>query len=163
MLFLGKDLRGQPLDAAQHLVFLIVALFIGKVFGVGFQNLRARVTQGVNCVAHAVNQAAAVAALPAEDLAQELADLVVVCRILDIFENVVQLVHDLQVCAAVLGALQRADGRRNRRVCIRAGAGQHAAGEGRAVAAAVVGVDKQAEVEQPRLLMGELLVSAVGA
>ena len=108
-------------------------------------------------MAHAVDQAAAVAALLADDLAQELADLVVVGRILDIFQNVIQLVHDLQVRAAVLGALQRADGRADGRIGVRAGAGQHAAGEGRAVAAAVVRVDEQAEVEQTRFLVGELL------
>ena len=55
VLFLSKDLRGQPLDAAQHLVFLIVAFFICKALGVGLENLGARVAQCVNRVAHAVN------------------------------------------------------------------------------------------------------------
>ena len=63
----------------------------------------------------------------------------------------------------MLGALQRADGRRDGRIGVGAGAGQHAAGEGGAVTAAVVGVHQQAEVEQAGLLMGELLVVAVGA
>ena len=71
--------------------------------------------------------------------------------------------HDLQVRAAVLGAFQRADGRRDGRIGVGAGAGQHAAGEGRAVTAAVIRMDQQAEIQQPRLLMGELLVGAVGA
>ena len=53
----------------------------------GFQNLRTGVAHRVDGVAHAVDQAAAVAALLADDLAQELADLVVVGRILDIFQN----------------------------------------------------------------------------
>ena len=163
MLFLGKDLRGQALNAAQQLVLLVVALLVGQALGVGFQNLRTGVAHRVDSVAHAVDQAAAVAALLAEDLAQELADLVVVGRVLDIFQNVIQLVHDLQVRAAVLGAFQRADGRADGRIGVRAGAGQHAAGEGRAVAAAVVRVDEQAEVEQTRFLVGELLVGAVGA
>ena len=163
VLFLGKDLRGQALNAAQQLVLLVVALLVGQALGVGLQNLRTGVAHRVDGVAHAVDQAAAVAALLAEDLAQELADLVVVGRILDIFQNVIQLVHDLQVRAAVLGALQRADGRADGRIGVRAGAGQHAAGEGRAVAAAVVRVDEQAEVEQTRFLVGELLVGAVGA
>ena len=163
VLFLSKDLRGQALNAAQQLILLVVALLVGQALGVGFQNLRTGVAHRVDGVTHAVDQAAAVAALLADDLAQELADLVVVGRILDIFQNVIQLVHDLQVRAAVLGAFQRADGRADGRIGVRAGAGQHAAGEGRAVAAAVVRVDEQAEVEQTRFLVGELLVGAVGA
>ena len=113
-------------------------------------------------MAHAVDQAAAVAALLADDLAQELPHLVVVGGILHIFQNVVQLVHDLQVGAAVLGAFQRADGRRDGRVGVGAGAGQHAAGKGRAVTAAVVRMHQQTQVQQAGFLVGELLVGTVG-
>ena len=163
MLLLCKDLRGQPLDAAQHLEFLVVALGVGHAAGMVLQDLGAGVADGVHRMAHAVDQAAAVAGLLADDLAQELPHLVIVGGIFHILQDVVQLVHDLQVGAAVLGTFQRADGRRDGRVGVGAGAGQHTAGEGGAVAAAVVGVDHQAEVQKPCLLVGELLVGAVGA
>ena len=70
--------------------------------------------------------------------------------------------HDLQVGAAVLGAFQRADGRRDGRVGVCAGAGQHAAGKGRAVTAAVVRMHQQTQVQQAGFLVGELLVGTVG-
>ena len=44
----------------RQVIFFIVAFFVGKAAGVVFQDLGARVAQGVHRVAHAVNQAAAV-------------------------------------------------------------------------------------------------------
>ena len=41
--------------------------------------------------------------------------------------------------------------------------GQHTGGKGGAVAAAVVGVDQQTHIQQLCLLVGELLIRAVGA
>ena len=70
--------------------------------------------------------------------------------------------HDLQVRAAVLGAFQRTDGRRDGCVGVGAGAGQHTAGEGRAVTAAVVRMHQQTQVQQAGFLVGELLVGTVG-
>ena len=163
MLGLGKHLRGQPLDAAQQLIFLVKALLIGQLFGVGLEDLGAGIAEGIHRMAHAVDQAGAVPGLFAQDLAQPLPDFVIVLGVLHMAHQVIQLTHDLQVGAAVLGAFQRADGRRDGGVGIGAGAGQHAAGEGGAVAAAVVGVDHQAEVQQAGFLVGELLVGAVGA
>ena len=43
VLFLGKDLGGQPLDAAQHLVFLVIAVLVGQTLGVGLEDLGTRV------------------------------------------------------------------------------------------------------------------------
>ncbi len=128
-----------------------------------FQNLGAGVADGIHRVADTVDQAAAVPGFFADDLAQKLPYLAVVGGIFHIFQDVVQLMHDLQVGAAVLGAFQRADGRRDGRIGVGAGTGQHPAGEGGAVAAAVVGVSQQAQVQQAGFLMGELLVGAVGA
>ena len=163
MLFFGKNLRGQALNAAQHVIFFIVAFFVGKAAGVVFQDLGARVAQGVHRVAHAVNQAAAVTGFLADDLAQHLAHFAVILRVLHIGQDVIQLVHNFQVGTAVLGAFQGTDGRRDGCVCIGAGGGQHTGGKGGAVAAAVVCVNQQAQIQQACFLVGELLVCTVGA
>ena len=82
---------------------------------------------------------------------------------LHIGQDVIQLVHNFQVGAAVLGAFQGTDGRRDGCVCIGAGGGQHTGGKGGAVAAAVVCVHQQAHIQQLCLLVGKLLIRAVGA
>ena len=112
---------------------------------------------------HAVDQAGAVAHLLAQDAAQILAHLIVILRVLDVLEDILQLAVDHQVRAAVLGALQGTDGRRDSRVGVRAGGGQYAGGKGGAVAAAVVCVHQQAHIQQLCLLVGKLLIRAVGA
>jgi len=78
-------------------------------------------------------------------------------------ENILQLTVDHQVGTAVLGALQRANGGCNGRVGIGARGGQHTGGKGGAVAAAVVGMDQQAHIQQLGFLVSKLLVRAVGA
>ena len=78
-------------------------------------------------------------------------------------EDILQLAVDHQVRTAVLGALQGTDGRRDGRVGVRTGGGQHTSGKGRTVAAAVICVHQQAHIQQLCLLVGELLIRAVGA
>ena len=121
------------------------------------------VAHGIDRMAHAVDQAGAVARLPAQDAAQILAHLVIVLRVLHMLEDILQLTVDHQVGTAVLGALQRANGGCNGRVGVGARGGQHTGGKGGAVAAAVVCVDQQTHIQQLRFLVGELLVRAVGA
>ena len=162
-LFLGEDAGGQPLDAAQHVVLFLKAFLVSQMAGTIFQDDLAGVAHGVDRVAHTVDQAGAVARLFAEDAAEVLPHLVVIFGVLHVLEDVLQLAVDHQVRAAVLGALQRADGRRDGRVGVGARRGEHAGGEGGAVAAAVVGMDQQTHIQQLRFLMGELLVRAVGA
>ena len=99
--------------------------------------------------------------LLAQDAAQILAHLIVILRVLDVLEDILQLAVDPQVRAAVLGALQSTDGRRDGRVGVRTGGGQHAGGKGGAVAAAVVCVNQQAQIQQACFLVGELLVCTV--
>ena len=121
------------------------------------------VADGVNRMTHAVDQAGAVARLLAQDAAKILAHLIVILRVLNMLEDILQLAVDHQVRAAVLGALQGTDGRRDSRVGVRAGGGQHTGGKGGTVAAAVVCVHQQAHIQQLCLLVGELLIRAVGA
>ena len=69
----------------------------------------------------AIDQAGAVTHLLAQDAAQILAHLVVILRVLNVLEDILQLAVDHQVRAAVLGTLQGTDGRRDSRVGVRAG------------------------------------------
>ena len=94
------------------------------------------IADGVNRMTHAVDQAGAVARLLAQDAAQILAHLIVILRVLDVLEDILQLAVDHQVRAAVLGALQHRWPQRCR-VGVRTGGGQHTGGKGGAVAAAV--------------------------
>ena len=162
-LFLSEDAGGQPLDAAQHVVLFLKAFLVGQVSGAVLQDDLAGVAHGIDRVAHAVDEAGAVARLLTEDAAEILADLVVIVGVLDMLQDILQLTVDHQVRTAVLGAFQCADGRCDGRIGVGARRGQHTGGEGGAVAAAMVRVDQQAHIQQLGLLVGELLVRAVGA
>ena len=65
--------------------------------------------------------------------------------------DVVHHGHDLAVGAAVAGALQGGHGRHDGGVGVRAGGGDHVVGEGGVVAAAVVCVQHQGNVQRPGL------------
>ena len=60
--------------------------------------------------------------------------------------SMVSLVHTSSNRPAVLGPLERTDGRRDDRISIGAGGGYHMGGEGGVVAAAVLGVKHQSHV-----------------
>ena len=78
-------------------------------------------------------------------------------------QDILQLPVDLQVGAAVLGAFEGADARRDGGIGVRPGRGHHAGRESGTVAAAVVCVQQQAGIQKLGFLMGKLLVRAVGA
>ena len=67
-LFLGKNAGGQPLDAAQHVVLFLKAFLVGQVSGTVLQDDLAGVAHGIDRVAHAVDEAGAVARLLTEDV-----------------------------------------------------------------------------------------------
>ena len=98
--------------------------------------------------------------LLAQDLAEVARHLVVVRPVAHVGRHVVDHVAGLEVGAAVLGALERADGRRVGGVGVGAGGGEHARGERGVVAAAVLGVQDEHDVEQHGLLVREALVRA---
>ena len=74
--------------------------------------------------------------------------------------HVLDHVAGLEVGAAVLGTLKRADGSRVGRVGVGAGGGEDARGERGVVAAAVLSVQDEHDVEQHGLLVREALVAA---
>ena len=66
----------------------------------------------------------------------------------DVLGHYVQHLLGADVGAAVAGALQGADGRRDGGIEVGVGGGDDAAGEGAVVAAAVLGVEHQAQIQQ---------------
>ena len=74
--------------------------------------------------------------------------------------HIVHHLHDLDVGAAVLGAFQAAKRRGHHRVGVRPGGGHYAGGEGGVVAAAVLHVQQQRDVQHVGFQVGVLPVGA---
>jgi len=125
-----------------------------------FEDAGARVGFGIHRVSHAVDQPRAVARLAGQQLPQVRGDLLVVAAVLHGGLHPLEHLHNLDVRTAVARPLQTADGRGNGRVGIRPRRGEHTAGERGIVAAAMLGVQNQADVQQLRLLAGEAAVEA---
>ena len=144
---LRDDLRGELFDTRVQAVFSGLALFDGQLLDEALEHLRSRVGDRVYRVSDTVDEAAFVISFLVEYLFEISGDLVVVLPVAHVLFDILHHTHDAQVSAAVLGAFQRAQSRRDGRICIRAGRGDDAGGEGRVVAAAVLGVEYQREVE----------------
>ena len=97
-------------------------------------------------MAHAVDQAGVVKGLLMQQLFQVILHRVLVAVIGDMFLHIVEHFDDLNVGAAVLGSLQRSQGRRDGGISIGAGGGDHVGGKGRVVSAAVLRVEHQGKV-----------------
>ena len=106
-------------------------------------------------MAHTVDETRTVEGLLVEDLAQVGCDLVLVLPVGDMRTDVLVHRHDLGVGAAVARALERADSRGVGGVRVGSRRGQHAAGEGGVVAAAVFGVQHEHHIEQHGFVVSE--------
>ena len=113
-------------------------------------------------MAHAVDEARAVSRLLPQQAAQVVPHRVVVRPVGHLGLDVSEHLHDLLVGAAVAGTLQGAHRRRDGGIDVGAGGGEHPAGKGGVVAAAVLGVEHQAQIQQPGLLVGVPVVVAHG-
>ena len=109
-------------------------------------------------MAHTVDQALLVKGLPVHDLAQVIAHGVLIGGVSHMGAHIVHHVHDLDVGAAVFGAFQAGQCRRNDRVGIGPGGSDHAGGEGGVVAAAVFHVQQQGNVQNVGFQIGVLAV-----
>ena len=155
---LGENAGRDALDGF-HQLQLVKHVFLARQRARAFaEDQRAWVGEGIDGVSHAVDQTGAVAGFLVQHLADKGRDLLVIFPVPDVRLEFLKLPEQLPVCAAVLRALQRADGRGDGGIGVRPGGGNGAAGEGGVVAAAVLGVADQTQVEQARLLVGELLV-----
>ena len=158
MALLGNDLRSQPLDRVVILKVAAAALGVGQLVDKALEHHRARVAQRVDRMAHAVDQALLVERLAVHNAAQIISHGLLVQRVGDVGADVVHHLHDLDVRAAVLGALQAGKRRRDDGVGVRPGRGDDAGREGRVVAAAVLHVQQQCNVQHVGLEVGVLLV-----
>ncbi len=113
-------------------------------------------------MADSVNQPGMVARLAAQDFFEVGADLVLILPVLHIRHQLPHHHHDPVVGAAVARPFQRADRRGNRGIDVGSRGGQHPRGERGVVAAAVLGVDHHADVQQLGFLVGEDAVGADG-
>ena len=111
-------------------------------------------------MSHSVNQDGSVEGFLAEHTVQEIRDLLVVLPIGDGRPELVKHAHDFEVRAAVARPLKRAQRSRDRRVGIRTRRRHDVGGEGRVVAAAVLGMQHERHVEYERLEFGEAAVRA---
>ena len=152
---IAHHLRGQALDALDERELLAQVLLGGKRARVTTAHLGTRVAQRVDGVAHTVDETRAVEGLLVEDLAQVGCDLVLVLPIGDMRADVLVHGDNLGVGATVARALERADSRGVGGIRVGGRRRQHAASEGGVVAAAVLGMQHEHNVEQHRLIAGE--------
>ena len=96
------------------------------------------------------------------DFAKPLFDRCVRTRIDAACQQGIQLVHDSEIGTAVLGTFKGTDGGGDGAVGIRAGGRKDTVGKGGVIAAAVVGVADQTEIQQFGFFMGEVLIPPVG-
>ena len=150
----------EALDGFKQIKVLAVSFLIGQIARVAFEHHGAGVGKGVDGVPHAVDEAAVVVGLAAQDFGEKRGNFLVVARVVHVLLDAVKHFLRLDIGAAVAGAFQRADGRGDGGIGVGTRGGEHAAGKRRVVAAAVFGVDDQSEVEQFGFLVGVGLVGA---
>ena len=105
-------------------------------------------------MAHTVDQALAVECFAVEQLFQVGFQFFVILLIVQIFADVLHHLHHHQVGAAVARAFEGAQRRRHSRVGVCAGGSDHAGGEGRVVAAAVLRVEQQGNIQHAGFQLG---------
>ena len=144
---LRDDLRRQPLHGAVQGKLLVQAFFAAELLHAAAQDAGARVADGVDGVAHAVDQAGAVEPLFMQQALQVVPDGVLVAPVGQSGFHVLEHPRHLDVGAAVAGAFQAGQCGGHAAVGIGAAAGDHMGGEGGVVAAAVLRVEHQAQVQ----------------
>ena len=111
-------------------------------------------------MAHAVDQARSVEGFPVQQRAQIGLDGLFVRPIPDILFHVFEHLNYLDVRTAVLGPFQAGQRRRHGRIGVGARRSNHMHGEGRVVAAAVLGVQHQRQIQDSGLQLGIFAIRA---
>ena len=147
--FHGVDgLDGHLLDQFHERQLVLAALLLRELAGHLLEQDGARVGLRVNGMTDAIHETGVVEGAAGEQLAHAGGDLGFARPVLDLLLHEGDHVADLEVGAAVLGALQGPDARGDGRKRVRAGRRSHAHGEGGVVTAAVLGVQDQQHVER---------------
>ena len=154
------QLRGHHFDLVVEGQVFVPAFFVGQLLHIALEHHLAGVAEGVDCVAHAVDQALAVKGLAVQQFFQVGFQFLVVLGVVQIFADVLHHLHHHQVGAAVARALEGAQRCRHGRIGIGAGGCDHTGGKGGVVAAAVLCMQQQGHIQHPRFQFGVLHIRA---
>lgn len=157
---LAQDLFGHAGDAVEQIVLGFEAGFLGEGCGFVLEKFGAGIAQGVDGVAHAVDEAGAVEGFTGEDLAQIIGNFAVIVPVLHVSLDVFDHGVGALVGGAVAWPFEGADGGGDGGVGVGAGRRNDVGGESGVVTAAVVGLEDQAEIENFCFERGEFAVFA---
>ena len=160
LLALVEHLRRDLFDLGIQLKLVVSAFFHRELFDLIFEDRCTGVGHGVYGVADTVDQTLTVKCLLVEDLFEVCGDLIFVRPIRDVLFDVGKHLCDLDVCTAVAGTFQGAEGSRHCRIGIGARRGDNMVCKGRVVTAAVLGMQDQCDVEDARFQLGILFIAA---
>ena len=103
--FFGDDCRGETLYTVIKLEFIMQSLFFGKAFYEALEDDSTRVRFGVNRMADAVDQTGMVECVLVEQACEVTADFFIVFPVVYFFFHFLEHLDNLDICAAVAGAL----------------------------------------------------------
>ncbi len=121
----ADDLRRQLLYGLEQPHVLLPALLLRQLPGIGFEYHRPGVGEGVDRMAHPVDEPLPVEGLLVHYLGEVFRHGLPVIGVGDVGLYVVHHLHDLDVGAAVLRAFQGEQGRRDDGIRVRSGGGDH--------------------------------------
>ena len=145
------DVRADLLHGLEKPHVVQAPLLLRQTLRLLLEHLRTRVGDGIDRMAQTVDESRAVARLPVGDPLQIARHLIRRRPVLDVRLDLLHLAHHAEVRATVTGTFERQDRRRHRGVDVGEGARHDVRGEGGVVAAAVLSVKDEREVERLRL------------
>ena len=150
----GDDLGPQPLHHGVQGILLVAPLFLGELLHEGPQQVGPGVRQGVDGVAHAVDESRPVEGPLVQQVLQVASHLVLVLPVPNGALHVLKHLDDLDVGPPVARALEGGQGGGHAGIGVGGRGGDHMGGEGGVVAPAVVSVEDQADVQHMGLPEG---------
>ena len=145
--FTGDHLRGDLLNFFIQVHIPGSALFFGQLPDKGMEDALSGIGDGIDRMAHAVDQSLMVEDLSVQHLRQITVQSLIIAAVGHIFLNVFHHVDDLQIGAAVFGSLQGGHGCSYGRIGVGSGRGDHMRCEGGVVASAVFHVQHEGGVK----------------
>lgn len=156
----GDHAAGDLFDFHVEIAFFFAAFFLRKRAHKATQHSGAGIALGIHSVSHAIDQTGAVKGALVKDGCQIFFDLFVVGPVGDAAFEIVKHVAHTDVGTAVARSLERAERAGDSRVGVRASGGDDARGERRVVAAAVIRMEDETEIEQLGFELAEIFVRA---
>ena len=135
-------------------------LLIGKLLHKAAQNRRARVALGIHRMTHTVNQTGMIECILVQEPAEILSDLLLVLPVVHPLLHIVKHLNNLDIRAAVLRPLQRAERRCHGRIGIRTGGRYNMHRKARVIAAAVLCMQHHCKIENLCFELRVFLITA---